>query len=75
MSKIIEAEIMSEGKQKLQITLSNDEIIVGFSLGIVPAFDEEGEELDYNVLAFESYAPEGFFNLRNEDIKSVKKAS
>lgn len=75
MRKIVEAEIMSEGKTKLRITLSSGETIEGYSMGIMPAFDDEGEELDYDILAFDAYVPEAFFKLRDEDIQKVEKAS
>ena len=75
MSRIVEAEIMSEGKTKLRITLASGDVIEGFSQGIIPAVDDEGEELDYDVLMFDAYAPEAYFRLRNEDIKKVEKAS
>ena len=74
VKKIIEAEILSEGRTKLQITLSNGEIIEGYSWGIEPAFDDEGEELDYSVLVFDADIPPAYFRLKEEDIKSVKKA-
>lgn len=75
MRKIVEAEIMSEGKTKLRITLSNGNVIEGFSLGIEPAFDDEGEELDYDVLVFDAYVPEAYFRLKDEEIDKVEKAS
>ena len=75
MSKIVEAEILSAGKTRLRITLSNKDVIEGFSMGIEPAFDDEGEELDYDVLAFDAYVPEAYFRLKEEDIAKVEKAS
>lgn len=75
MSKIFEAEMLSAGKNKLQITLSNNEVIVGYSLGIEPAFDNEGEELDYDVLVFDAIVPAAYFRLKEEDIEKVEKAS
>ena len=75
MRKIVEAEILSKGKTRLKIKLSNGETVEGYSLGIEPAFDDEGEELDYDVLVFESYIPEAFFNLKDEDIIEIEKAS
>ena len=75
MSKIIEAEVMSAGKTKLRITLSNGEVIEGYSLGIEPAFDDNGEELDYNILAFRAYVPEAYFELRSEDIEKIEKVA
>ena len=74
MRKIVEAEILSEGKTKLRITLSNGETIEGYSLGIMPAFDDEGDELHYDILAFDSSVPEASFRLRDEDIQKVEKA-
>lgn len=74
MRKIIEAEILSEGKTRLRITLTTGEVIEGFSQGILPAFDDEGEELDYDVLVFDAYIPEAYFRLREEDIEKVEKA-
>ncbi len=75
MSKIVEAEIMSAGKTKLRITLANGDVIEGFSLGIEPAYDDDGEELGYNILSFRSYAPEAYFELRSEDIAKVEKVA
>lgn len=75
MSKIFEAEKLSAGKTKLRITLSNKDVIEGYSLGIEPAFDDEGEELDYDVLVFDAYVPEAYFRLKEEDIDKVEKAS
>lgn len=75
MSKIVEAEVMSAGKTKLRITLSNGDVIEGYSLGIEPAFDDNGEELNYNILAFRAYAPEAYFELRSEDIAKVEKVA
>ena len=75
MSKIFEAEKLATGKTKLRITLSTKEVIEGYSLGIEPAFDAEGEELDYDVLAFDAYVPEAYFRLKEEDIYKVEKAS
>jgi hypothetical protein len=75
MSKIIEAEVMSAGKTKLRITLSNGDVIEGYSLGIEPAFDDNGEELDYNILSFRAYAPEAYFELRSEDIEKIEKVA
>ena len=75
MRKIVEAEIMSEGKTRLRITLSTGDVIEGYSLGIIPEYDDDGEEMDYDVLAFDAYVPEAYFHLRDEDINSVEKAS
>lgn len=75
MSKIYEAEKLSAGNTKLQITLSNKEVIIGYSMGIEPAFDEDGEELDCDVLVFDAFFPEAYFRLKEEDIEKVEKAS
>lgn len=75
MRKIVEAEIMSEGKTKLRITLSSGDVIEGYSLGIMPMLDEDGEELGESGLAFDAYVPEAFFRLRDQDIEKVEKAS
>ena len=75
MSKIYEAEAMSANNTKLKITLSNKEVIVGHSMGIEPAFDNEGEELDYDVLVFDALFPDAYFRLKEEDIEKVEKAS
>lgn len=74
MRKIVEAEILSEGKTRLAITLSNGTVIRGYSMGIIPLFDDDGEELD-DVLAFDADDPEAFYKLRDEDIEKVEKAS
>ena len=74
MRKIVEAEIMSEGRSKLKITLANGNTVIGYSNGIMPAFDADGEELDYDVLSFTSFAPELYMTLRDEDISSIEKA-
>ena len=73
MQKIIEAEILSEESKTLRITLINGEVIEGHSMGIEPAFDDEGEELDYSVLVFHAFSPEVFYRLRDEDIEKVEK--
>ena len=44
-------------------------------MGIEPAFDDEGEELDYPILVFDAYVPEAYFRLKEEDIREVEKAS
>ena len=75
MKKMVEAEILSEGKTKLRLTLSNGEVIEGYSCGIEPAFDDEGEELDYSVLVFDACVPEAYFRLKEEEIINVEKAS
>jgi hypothetical protein len=72
--KIIQAEILSEGKTRLRLTLSTGGVIEGYSWGIIPAADENGEELDYDVLAFDGYAPKAYYTLRDEDIEKVEKA-
>ena len=74
MRKIVEAEIMSEGNTKLKITLNNGEVVTGYSMGILPAFDDEGEELDYDVLALTSNISGQYVTLRDEDIAKIEKA-
>ena len=74
MRKIVEAEIMSEGNTKLKITLNNGEVVTGYSMGILPAFDDEGEELDYDVLALTSNISGQYVTLRDEDIAKAEKA-
>ena len=74
MRKIVEAEIMSEGNTKLKITLNNGEVVTGYSMGILPAFDDEGEELDYDVLALTSNISGQYVALRDEDIAKIEKA-
>lgn len=71
MQKIVEAEVLSEESKKLRITLTTGDVIEGYSMGIMPLFDDEGEELD-DVLAFDAYAPEAFFRLKDEDIAKVE---
>ena len=75
MRTIIEAEIMSEGKNALRLYLSDGSIIEGFSLGIEPAFDEEGEELDYDVLVIDAYSPPAYYRLKDEDIISTERVT
>ena len=74
MRKIVEAEIMSEGNTKLKITLNNGKVVTGYSMGILPAFDDEGEELDYDVLALTSNISGQYVALRDEDIAKIEKA-
>ena len=73
LSKIIEAEIMSEGKTKLRIMLTSGEIIEGYSLGKKPAVDEAGEELDYDVIVLETEKAKKYFVLKDEDIASTER--
>ena len=74
MRKTVEAEIMSEGNTKLKITLNNGKVVTGYSMGILPAFDDEGEELDYDVLALTSNISGQYVALRDEDIAKIEKA-
>ena len=74
MRKIVEAEIMSEGNTKLKITLNNGKVVTCYSMGILPAFDDEGEELDYDVLALTSNISGKYVALRDEDIAKIEKA-
>jgi hypothetical protein len=74
MRKIVEAEIMSEGNTKLKITLNNGKVVTGYSMGILPAFDDEGGELDYDVLALTSNISGQYVALRDEDIAKIEKA-
>jgi hypothetical protein len=74
MRKIVEAEIMSEGNTKLKITLNNGKVVTGYSMGILPAFDDEGEELDYDVLALTSNISGQYVALRDENIAKIEKA-
>ena len=74
MRKIVEAEIMSEGNTKLKITLNNGKVVTSYSMGILPAFDDEGEELDYDVLALTSNISGKYVALRDEDIAKIEKA-
>ena len=74
MRKTVEAEIMSEGNTKLKITLNNGKVVTGYSMGILPAFDDEGEELDYDVLALTSNISGKYVALRDEDIAKIEKA-
>lgn len=76
MRKIIEADILSENYDRLKITLSNGEVIEGKVFGIIHAFDEEGEELGYDLLAFKADKPAGVrYSLRDEDILKVEGAT
>ena len=74
MRKIIEAEIMSDEHKKIKITLTSGEVIVGRSRGIQPAFDDEGEELDYAVIHIDAEIPPAYYVLRDEDIEKIEKA-
>ena len=82
MRKIVEAEILSTDGSALRITLTapvvfgetSYNVIEGYSWGIEPEFDDDGEELDYDVLVIDSFSPEGYFRLSDEDIEKVEKA-
>ena len=66
---------MSEGQTPLRITLSTGEVIEGFSWGIMPEFDDEGEELDSEILAFKAYSPQAYYHLSDDDIVKIEKGS
>lgn len=72
---IVQAEILSsEQDVLLQITLVNGETIIGYSWGIEHEYDEDGNDVGYDVLAFDSISPKSYFRLSNSDIKEVKLA-
>lgn len=76
MRKIIEAEILATRYKRIRITLSDGQVVEGVTLGILPMVDEEGEELDYDILAFEADKPaEVYYSLRDEDILKVERAT
>lgn len=72
MQKVYEVDILAEQRKKLRITLSNGDVIVGRSHGLVTAVDDEGEELDYDVIYFESENPTMHYTLKSEDIEKVE---
>lgn len=45
-------EINSNAKRKTTLLLVNGEVITGVSHGVEPAYDDEGEELDFEYLVF-----------------------
>lgn len=75
MRTIVEAEIMSEGNIKLRILLETGETIEGYSLGIMPLTDIDGEELEEDALYFEAVVPGAYYRLTDKDIKKVEKAT
>ena len=70
---LVKAEILSDGRTKLKLKLKSGDVLNGFSVGIEPAFDDEGEELEYNVLVFNPEASNEYIEIRNEEIESVEK--
>lgn len=80
MRKIVEAEIMSDGNAPLRITLTTPDVlegkewrvIEGHSWGIQPDFDEQGEELEEDVIVIKAYSPKAKFWLRDNDIAKVE---
>lgn len=45
-------EMNSDMKKKSKLQLTNGETIIGISHGVMPAFDDDGEELDFEYLEF-----------------------
>lgn len=45
-------EINSNANRKTTLLLVNGEVITGVSHGVEPAYDDEGEELDFEYLVF-----------------------
>lgn len=75
MGKIIEAAILSEGRTKLRLTLSTGEVIIGYSLGRVPALDESEDELDIDAISIQAVTTDAYLRLREADILQVETAS
>lgn len=68
---LVKAEVLSNGGTKIKLILKNGNRINGFSIGIEPAFDEEGEELEYNVLIFDPENSDEYIQIKNEEIENV----
>ncbi len=68
---LVKAEVLSNGGTKIKLILKNGNTINGFSIGIEPAFDEEGEELEYNVLIFDPENSDEYIQIKNEEIENV----
>ena len=68
---LVKAEVLSNGGTKIKLILKNGNTINGFSIGIEPAFYEEGEELEYNVLIFDPENSDEYIQIKNEEIENV----
>ena len=66
--KFVEVEQLADIKNSVRIYLTTGEVLDGESWGIEPAFDYEGEELDYDILLFKPFSYAHPIDIRNEDI-------
>ena len=69
---LVKAEVLSSERTKIKLTLKNGNILNGFSIGIEPAFDYDGEELEYNVLVFNPETSDEYIEIKNEEIENVE---
>lgn len=69
---LVKAEALSSERSKIKLTLKNGNILNGFSIGIEPAFDYDGEELEYNVLVFNPETSDEYIEIKNEEIENVE---
>lgn len=69
---LVKAEALSSERTKIKLTLKNGNILNGFSIGIEPAFDYDGEELEYNVLVFNPETSDEYIEIKNEEIENVE---
>ncbi len=64
-------EINSNAKKKSTLQLTNGDIITGMSYGVEPAFDDDGEELDFEYLVFTVDGESQDRYLKLDDIEKI----
>lgn len=64
---------IEELNSKVKITLQDDSVIEGVSWGILPAEDDEGEDLGYDIMVFLIDGTKTPVFLREEQIKEFEK--
>ncbi len=64
-------EINSYSKKKTSLLLTNGETVTGISYGVEPAFDDDGEELDFEYLVFTVDGEERDRYLKLTDIEKI----
>lgn len=70
MNKLMQVEALNS---KVRIVLQDDSVIEGVSWGIIPAEDDEGEDLGYDEMFFVMDISESqYIFLKDEDIKEFE---
>lgn len=75
MNNLQRAEILSENHTKIKITTIDGVVIEGYSWGIEDAYDDDGNELDYEQIVIKTEEYGSLIRLAEKQIMKVEKSS